>query len=55
MDLGDSPCKLGVMFKGWGLLGMVNTSAPLSNMMGWVSRMALRYVGKEVHSRKVKN
>ena len=45
VDLGDSPRKLAVMFKGWGLLRMVDVSTPLSNLVGWVSRIVLASCG----------
>ena len=45
VDLSDSPRKLGVMFKGWGLLGMVDASTLSSNVIGWVSRMVLMSCG----------
>jgi hypothetical protein len=41
MDLGNSPCKLGVMFNGYNLSGKVDASTPLPNMIGWDSRMVL--------------
>jgi hypothetical protein len=41
MDLGNSPCKLGVMFNGGDLSEKVDVSTLLLNVIGWVSRMVL--------------
>jgi hypothetical protein len=41
VDLGDSPCKLSVIFNGWDLLEKVDANIPLPNVIGWVSRMIL--------------
>ena len=45
MDLGDSPRKLGLMFKGWALLEKVVASTPSSNVISWVIRMVLALCG----------
>jgi hypothetical protein len=45
VDLGDSPCKLGVIFNGQDLLEKVDVSTPLPNVIGWVSRMVLMSCG----------
>jgi hypothetical protein len=50
MDLGNSPRKLVVMFNGWDLLGKIDASTPLLNVIDWVSRMILVSCG---HSYKV--
>ena len=44
VDLSNSPRKLGVKFNGRALLGTVDVSTPLPDVIGWVSRMGPRVV-----------